>query len=459
MITTAFIPRPYQRIAGRFMLTHPRCALWLSCGLGKTSTTLMALQYLFDTHQIKRAVVFAPLRVAQTSWPEEVQKWGLGISVISCTGTLKSRENALAANPNVLCINYEQAEWLVSKQISFDAVVIDEASRIKSYRRRGGGKRAHVIGKLCKDAKIVWELTGTPSSRSLEDLYGQITLLDDGERLGRSMTAFRQKYFLPIRVGKDAFCVRWEPMASSQELIHACIKDIVCAIRTEDYFPVDKPLFLERKVQLLSKARKVYDKMEKEMFTEIQEHPVEAVSAGSKVTKCMQIADGFLYDNDQIFDVHDEKILALQSIIEESQSEPICVCYWFKADLRRLKKAFPQAEELTSANLPKWNAGQIPLLLMHPASAGHGLNLQDGGCRMVFIGHGWSLELRDQAIERLGPTRQKQSGHPRPVYIYDIIAERTIDELVMKRYVSKKSVQDTLLEACSNRGILGSSKH
>lgn len=450
-----FVPRPYQRIAGRFMLSHPRCALWLGCGLGKTSTTLVALQWLIETGRVKRAIVFAPLRVAQTSWVDEASKWdNIHISVASCTGTPKQRRAALAKDTNVLCTNYEQAEWVYENaEVAFDAVVIDEATRIKSYRPRGGGKWAKFIAKFCRNASYVYELTGTPSSRSLEDLYGQIAMLDGGERLGASMTAFHEKYFRPIRVGRDAYCVRWEPFTGSDKAIQERLRDIVCSIRTEDWFPVDEPLYVTRKVSLPAEARKLYKRMEDEMFVQIDDVEVEAVSAASRCVKCQQIADGFLYDSDSYVPVHDRKIEALQSIIEEMNGEPVCVCYWFEADRQRLLGAFPKAQVLTKDTrvIDAWNKGKIPLLLIQPASAGHGLNLQDGGRIMVFYGHGWSLELRDQAIERLGPTRQMQSGHPRTVYIYDLIAEHTIDELVMERYATKKSVQDTLLDALKRR--------
>ena len=299
------------------------------------------------------------------------------------------------------------------------------------------------------------ELTGTPSPNGLTDLWGQFYFLDKGERLGRSFSAFLHCYFDKIQMGADAFAVKYEPRKDAQEKIQEAIKDICISVNAADYFPLEDPLVSNVFVELPEKARAAYEEITREMLFEFENGAeITAANAAGKTTKWLQIASGAVYDaNGDWHLLHDEKIKALQSIIEEAAGAPVLVAYHWRSDLERLKKAFPQGRELDKdpQTLKEWNAGKIPLLFAHPASAGHGLNMQDGGNILVFFSHWWNLEQYQQIVERIGPTRQAQAGHKRPVFIYHIVAKNTADEMAIKSRETKRAVQDLLLEALKNK--------
>lgn len=324
-------------------------------------------------------------------------------------------------------------------------------------------KRASSCARMCgrisrTRVKRFIELTGTPSPNGLKDLWGQVWFIDRGQRLGTSFGAFTQRWFQQVQVGADRNAVQLVPFPHSQVEIQTKLKDICLSIEAKDYFDIKEPIFNTIEVELTGKARKLYDEMEKEMFIELSANTeVEAFNAASKTMKCLQLASGSIYTDDQgnWQPIHDLKLQALESIVEEACGMPVLVAYHFKSDLARLEKVFPQGKQLDKdpKTIHDWNAGKIPVLFAHPASAGHGLNLQDGGNILVFFSHWWDLEQYQQIIERIGPTRQAQAGHERPVYIHHIIAKNTIDSVVMERRDSKREVQDLLMEAMKHREV------
>ena len=457
-IRKQFKPREYQHIALEHILSEPRCALWASMGMGKTSTCLTAIDAL-QFVEPDPVLVLAPKRVAVSTWPDEAEKWQhlKNLKVTAITGTADQREALLKADSNVFTTNYEQLPWLVEhfgKHWPFKTVIADESTRLKSYRSRGGSKRARALAKVAHSHTTRFiELTGTPSPNGLIDLWGQAYFLDGGERLGYSYTSFKNRWFQSIQVGAQRFAVRLEPHAFAQEQIQERLSDICLTLDANDYFDIDKPIITDVYVDLPAKARKLYEAMEKEMFFELRGDEVEAMNAAARTIKCLQLANGAVYTDDGWHDVHDAKLEALESIIEESAGMPVLVAYHFKTDLIRLQKAFKQGCVLDQdpQTIKDWNAGKIPVLFAHPASAGHGLNLQDGGNILVVFGHWWNLEEYQQIVERIGPTRQAQAGHKRLVFIYHLVARDTVDELIIERRETKRSVQDILLNALKRR--------
>lgn len=454
-----FEPREYQRAIIRHVVFRPRCAVWAGMGMGKTSSVLFALDYLKAKGEVgpdKPALVLAPLRVAASTWPDEAAKWSeLRVRVVPVVGTAKARKKALTERADIYCTNYETIPWLVEQFADwpFATIVADESTRLKGFRLGGGGgQRTRALGRVAFErARRFIELTGTPSPNGLIDLWGQSWFLDRGERLGRSFRAFTGQFFREVRLGADRFAVRYEPCEWAQEAIQKRLSDLCLSVRAEDYFPLDKPILSRLEVDLPPHARDVYDAIERDMFADLGNGvEVDAVSAAARTVKCLQVASGAVYDESgEWTELHDEKIDALKSVVEEAAGAPILVAYHWRADLVRLLRAFPQARALDKnpATIREWNAGRIPILLAHPASAGHGLNLQDGGQRLVVFSHWWDLEQYQQIIERIGPTRQLQAGHPRPVFITHIVARDTVDDLVCLRRESKRSVQDILLAA------------
>jgi SNF2 family DNA or RNA helicase len=453
MVTKAFKPHPYQQEAMAHLYKVRRSALWMPMGGGKTVTTLTALDNLSLLEDVFPALVLAPLRVARSTWPEEVAKWPhlkhLRVSVI--TGTPKQRERALAKDADIYCTNYDNLVWL-RKELGdtwpFKTVVADEFTRLKSFRLRQGGSRARALGQVAHThvSRFIG-LTGTPAPNGVKDLWGQIWFLDEGQRLGRTFSAFEQRWF---RKGYDGYSL--VPYDHTQAEVEERLKDICLTVTGLD---VDEPIVNPLYVDLPPSARKVYDAMEVEMFAVLNEEGVEAANAAVRTQKCLQLANGALYidENGNWEEAHAAKLDALESIVEEANGASVLVAYNFKHDLQRLQARFRQGRVLDADpdTIKQWNAGRIPLLFAHPASAGHGLNLADGGNILAFFGVNWSLEEHMQIIERIGPMRQKQAGHDRPVFIYPILARNTVDDLVMERLSSKRSVQDVLLEAMKRR--------
>lgn len=468
-----FTPRPYQKLIMDHQLDTARCGIWAGMGMGKTSSTLTMINDL-QLLEGNPVLVLAPLRVATSTWPDEGRKWQhlAGTSIMPITGSLEERRRALRFDAAVYTTNYEQLPWLVEhlgERWPFRTVIADEATRLKSFRGSEGesktGKqflrhngtgsvRARALAQIAHTkVKRFVELTGTPAPNGLQDLWGQAWFLDAGQRLGRTNTSFRQRWFRPADNGYGTV-----PLAHAQEEIQTKLRDLCLTIEAKDWFDLREPIVTNVMVDLPVKARQLYRQFEKEMFMQLGEHQVEAFNAAARTVKCLQLANGAAYvgeDNSRWHDVHDAKLQALESIIEEANGMPVLVAYQFKSDLARLLKAFKKGRALDQdpQTIRDWNAGKIPVLFAHPASAGHGLNLQDGGNILAFFGMDWNLENRLQIIERIGPTRQLQAGHNRPMFIYNIIARETVDELVLQRVETKRAVQDLLLDAMKTKGV------
>jgi SNF2 family DNA or RNA helicase len=465
-MSVKFKPHRYQQLIQDYILEKPRCAIWVFMGGGKTISTLTALDNQYLTGRTRPTLVLAPLTVAKTTWPNEVAKWDhlRHMRISAVVGSETERKKALAVDASVYTTNYENIPWLVEhfgKRWPFVHVVADESTRLKSFRTRQGGKRAKALASVAHRIPYFTELTGTPSPNGLSDLWGQMWMLDGGLRLGRSYTAFMDRWF---KVDRERFICR--PHPHSRQEIYAALADIALTIDAKDYFDLEDPIVRNMLVQLPGGVRQLYKQMEDEFYIELEERSVEAVHAAARSQKLLQIANGAIYldhevDNDEhpkakeFREVHQAKLDALESIINEAAGMPVLVAYNFRSDLVRLKKAFPKGVALTSKNVREvqdaWNAGDIPVLFAHPATAGHGLNFQDGGNILVFFGINWNLEHRLQIIERIGPVRQLQAGHKRPVFIYNILTENTVDELVLARIETKREVQDLLLEAMKCR--------
>lgn len=456
-----FQPRGYQHQALDFLRATPRCNLWAGMGLGKTVTCLTLLDFYYNVWgDDAPTLVLAPKRVAVSTWPDEARKWThlQRLKVVSVTGDLKQREAALKQRAHVYVTNYDNLVWLrlhfeeAGKPWPFRRVIADESTRLKSFRLRQGGVRAQALSKVAHvDVAEWWNLTGTPSPNGLDDLWGQQWFIDSGARLGRTYSAFQQRWFHPIRNGQFT---KWQVSEHAQEQIQAKLADCSLTIDPADWFDLQKPIVNIIRVQLPPSARAKYRELEREMFTQLQAgEEVEVFNAAALSLKCLQLANGAVYLDPQRYgpdvaiEVHDAKIEALESVVEEANGAPILVAYHFKSDLARLQRAFPGGRTLDAepSTIVDWNAGRIPLLFAHPASAGHGLSLQDGGNIIVFFGQWYDLEQHDQIIERIGPVRQLQSGHNRPVFVHYIIADKTVDEVVMARRESKTGVQQLLL--------------
>ena len=447
-----FKPHVYQQDAMAHIYSTRRCALWMPMGGGKTVTTLSALENLSVLEEVHPVLVLAPLRVAKTTWPAEVEKWShlnhLKVSVI--TGTPKQRKAALAKEADIYCMNYDNLVWLrkeLGDKWPFKTVVSDEFTRLKSFRLRQGGARARALGQIAHThvSRFIG-LTGTPAPNGIKDLWGQTWFLDKGERLGRTFTAFEQRWFYK---GYDGFSI--QPYEHSQAEVEDRLKDICLTVRG---LQVDEPIVAPQWVELPAKARAVYDEMEADMFAQLEQDGVEAANAAVRTQKCLQIANGAIYLEDGSWEaLHEAKLDALESIREEAAGAPVLVAYNFKHDRDRLQHRFPNGKILDTNpdTIKRWNEGRISLLFAHPASAGHGLNLADGGNIIAFYGVNWSLEEHMQIIERIGPMRQKQAGYNRPVFVYPILASGTVDEMVMERLSGKRSVQEILLEAMEKR--------
>lgn len=448
-----FTPHAYQEEIIDFICQTKRCAVWAPMGGGKTVATLTALERLSVVEDVYPALILAPLRVAKSTWPDEVKKWSslehLRVSVVS--GSPIPRRRALDREADIYCTNYDQIMWL-RKQLGdewpFKTVVCDEFTRLKSFRLRQGGVRARLLGQVAHTrVNRFIGLTGTPAPNGIKDLWGQTWYLDEGERLGRTFSAFQQRWF---RLGYDGYSL--VPYQHAQEEIQEKLKDICLTVTG---LPVDEPIINPVYTQLPHASRVLYDEMEALMYTEIAGEGVEAVNAAVKTQKLLQLCNGAIYIDDEKNweDVHNAKLDALVSIIEEASGAPVIVAYHFKHDLAKLRRRFPEGRVLDSdpQTIKDWNAGKIALLFAYPASAGHGLNLADGGNILAFYGVNWNLEEYLQIIERIGPLRQKQAGHDRPCFVYPILARDTIDEAVMERLASKRSIQDVLLEAMQRK--------
>ena len=448
-----FTPHSYQRPAMQWLYEKPRCALWMPMGGGKTVTTLTSLDNLSMVEDVYPVLVLAPLRVAKTTWPDEIGKWEhlKHLRVSPIIGNAKERQAALDVDADIYTMNYDNLVWLqtaLGTNWPFKTVVADEFTRLKSFRLRQGSKRAAALARVAhtKVSRFIG-LTGTPNPNGLQDLWGQTWFLDGGERLGKTFSAFSDRWFAK---GWDGYSLK--PLASAQKEIEDRLRDVCLTV---EGLPVHEPVRNYISVDLPAKARRAYDSMENDMFAELEESGIEAFNAAAKTIKCLQLANGAVYTDHagNWEEVHDAKLDALDSVIEEANGAPVLVAYHFKSDLARLQRRYPKGRVLDakSDTIRDWNAGRVPLLFAHPASAGHGLNLAEGGNILVFFSLNWNLEEHLQIIERIGPMRQAQAGLKRPVFVHYIMARNTVDNMVLGRLQSKKSVQEILLEALKRK--------
>ncbi|WP_225760250.1 DEAD/DEAH box helicase [Leclercia sp. Marseille-Q4284] len=454
-----FKPRPYQLPIIQAITTIKRVNIFASMGIGKTVSCLTAIEQMYLEGPV---LVLAPLRVAVSTWPDEARKWehlnDVTISVIAGKKA-PERRKALAVDAMIYTCNYELLPWLV-KELGdawpFAMIIADESTKLKGFRLKGGGQRAKELAKVAhaKTPRFV-NLTGTPAPNGLIDLWGQCWFIDKGQRLGRTFSAFTSRWFSSTQIGAVPAAVKLTPHAHAQKEIQTALSGITLSIDARDWFDVKEPVVVPVPVKLPAPALKLYKQMERDMFIELRAGEIEAMNAASKVGKCLQLAAGAVYleDGETWEEVHNAKIEALESIIEEAAGAPVLVAYHWRHDLERLRAAFPQGRALDAdpKTLRDWNAGKIPVLFAHPASAGHGLNMQDGGNILVFFSLWWDLEQHQQIIERIGPTRQTQAGHNRPVFIYYIQADQTVDAQAVERLKTKASVQEVLIQAMKRR--------
>ena len=440
-----YSPHDYQAYATDFILQNPVAAVFLDMGLGKSVITLTAIKDLcLDSFQVRKVLVIAPLRVARDTWPSEIEKWDhlKDLKYAVAVGTEMERKTALMQKANVYIINRENVQWLVEESglpFDYDMVVIDELSSFKSFQ----AKRFRSLLKVRPTVKRMVGLTGTPSSNGLMDLWAQFRLLDLGKRLGRFITHYRNQYFTPDkRNGQVVFS--YKPLPGAEEAIYSAISDITISMKAVDHLNMPECVMNEVKVALSEKERKTYNTMKADLVVSLQGEEIDAGTAAALAGKLSQMANGAVYSEDKKYiEFHNRKLDALEDLIEAANGKPVLVAYWFKHDLERIKKRFDVREISTSKDIQDWNKGKIPVAVIHPASAGHGLNLQAGGSTMVWFGLTWSLELYQQANARLW--RQGQQADT--VVIHHIIAAGTIDERIMAALRNKDKTQSALIEA------------
>jgi len=439
-----YVPYEYQQYATRFIEKNEVAAIFLECGLGKSVITLTAIKNLIAKGEVKKVLVIAPLRVGKTTWPDEIEKWehlkGLTYSV--AIGTVKERESALRKNADITIINRENVEWLIAKSgvpFDYDMVVIDELSSFKSYK----AKRFKYLLKARPTVERIVGLTGTPSSNGLMDLWAQFRLLDLGERLGRYITRYREGYFTPDK--RNAQVVfSYKPLPGAEEKIYDKIGDITISMKAKDYLKMPDLVMNTVKVKMSDKDGAIYEQLKDDMFIDIREEEIDVANAAALSNKLQQLANGAIYGVDKkVIRIHDGKLDALEDLIESANGKPVLVAYWFKHDLERIKERFPFVREIkTPDDIKAWNKGEILVGIIHPASAGHGLNLQQGGSTMIWFGLTWSLELYQQTIARL-----YRQGQTKTVVVHHIVTEGTIDELMLVSLDRKEKRQDALIDA------------
>ena len=440
-----FSPHNYQAYAIDYIETHPIAAVLLDMGLGKTVISLTAIaDLLFDSFEAHRILVVAPLRVARDTWPAEIAKWEhlQHLTYAVCVGTPKERRAALLSGADITIINRENLGWLIDSSafdFNYDMVVIDELSSFKNHK----SKRFQSLMKARPKVKRIIGLTGTPSSNGLMDLWAEFKLLDFGERLGRFITHYRNNYFIPDKRNGEII-YSYKPMPYAEDAIYRRISDITISMKSTDHLRMPELITSQYEVQLSEEEEKRYEELKADFILELPEGEITAANAASLTGKLSQLANGAIYDDDgNIIEFHDRKLDALEDLIEAANGKPLLVAYWFKHDLERIKKRFNVREIKSSKDITDWNNGDIPVAVIHPASAGHGLNLQAGGSTLIWFGLTWSLELYQQTNARLW--RQGQiSG---TVVIEHIITKGTIDERILKALSLKEVTQNALIDA------------
>ncbi|MDT2295627.1 DEAD/DEAH box helicase, partial [Paenibacillus larvae] len=447
-------PHQYQEYATQRIIETPYIALFLEMGLGKTVSTLTAIDLLLhDYFDIDKVLVIAPLRVAEDTWSREVEKWDhlQHLKISKVLGSAAQRRKALSAKADIYVINRENVEWLVSElgnSWDFDTVVIDEISSFKNHQ----SKRFRALRRVRPMIKRVIGLTGTPAPNSLMDLWAPIYLLDQGERLGKTITGFRDQYFVPgERSGHIVY--KWHEKKEAEQRIYGAIKDIAVSMKAEDWLKLPERIDRTVPIRLSEKAAQLYKKLEKELLLEFVDADVVATTAAALSNKLLQMASGAVYDEERgVKEIHEAKLDALEDILEASQGKPVMVFYNYKHSLQRVQQRFPQARILRKGkegvqDITDWNTNKIPLLLLHPKSAGHGLNLQESNCQtVIWFDQIWSLEEFQQANARV-----YRQGQTRKIVVMQLVAEGTMDEEVVEAIDKKATGQEELMQAVKAR--------
>lgn len=446
----SYKPHDYQEYATNFILSHPACGLLLDMGLGKTVITLTALwSLLLDYFEVGRVLIIAPLRVARDTWPKEIAKWdhlnGLTYSVV--VGSEKERREALAKPAFIYIVNRENVCWLIENgYFKFDCVVIDELSSFKSHQ----SKRFKALRKARPTVKRVIGLTGSPTPNGLIDLWAQINLLDMGERFGRFIGGFKERYFVPDKRNRDVI-FSYKPREGAEEAIYEKISDICVSMKAADHLNMPELIISNVEVEMSEKEKQMYDGLKADLIIPLGGGDIDAQSAVGLSNKLHQMANGAVYDeNGKVRRIHDRKLDAVEDLIEAANGKPVMIAYWFKHDRERLIGRFGAITIDKSEDITKWNKGEIPVAIIHPASAGHGLNLQEGGCHLIWFGLTWSLELYQQCNARLWRQGQKHT-----VTIQHVITKGTIDEDVLLALECKEVTQEALLQAVKARILDG----
>lgn len=442
-------PHEYQQYATDFIIKNPTAAVFLEMGLGKSVITLTAiLELCLERFEVGRVLVIAPLRVARDTWPTEIQKWDhlKDLTYSVAVGTASERRAALRQKTFVHIINRENVQWLIEDSgipWQYDMVVIDELSSFKSHQ----SKRFKSLMKARPGVKRMVGLTGTPSSNGLMDLWAEFRVLDMGKRLGRFITHYREQFFEPDRRnGMQVFS--YKPRDGAEREIYRRIGDITISMRSADYLKMPECVMNTVPVRLDSQEFEIYEAMESKMVTELDGVEIDAVNAAALTGKLCQLANGAIYtpDGNTVF-FHERKLDALEDLIEGANGKPVLVAYWYKHDLVRIQERFKVRELKASKDIADWNAGKIPVAAIHPASAGHGLNLQAGGSTLIWFGLTWSLELYQQTNARLW----RQGQQAETVVIHHIITKGTVDEDVMRSLSEKDRSQAALMRAVRAR--------
>lgn len=442
-----YIPRPYQAYAENFILEHDAVGLFLDMGLGKTAITLSACEKLLrDRFEVDKPLVIAPLLPAKDTWPKELAKWdeleGLTYSLVM--GSEKERIAALQANADFYIVNRENVVWLVNyykKKWPFDMVIIDELSSFKSSK----AQRFRALKRVRRHIKRIVGLTGTPAPNGLLDLWSQVYLLDEGARLGKTLTAYRDTYFNPGRRGPQGVVYEWTPKEGAEEAIYKKLEGLCISMDSKDHLDLPDRLFIPQEVALPEEAKGMYQIMRRDMLLPFKDGDVDAATAAILSNKLLQMAGGAVYDeNGKVQLVHEAKLEKMDQLIEEANGQQVLVFYNYTHERDRLKARYPYAVEIKDDGaIDKWDAGQAPILLANPASAGHGLNLQFGGHIIIWYSPTWNYEFYDQANKRL-----HRPGQTETVLVHLLIAKGTMDERVVNVVLKEKEAgQDKLLEA------------
>lgn len=447
MKSCEYVPHDYQNYSTDFIINHRAAGLFLEPGLGKTVISLTAVwELFFDYFEVTRILVIAPLRVARDTWSHELEKWKHlnGLVMSKVLGSVQERKMALYRKADIYVINRENVEWLMKQgEWKFDMVIIDELSSFKSP----SAKRFKALKKVRHKVRRMVGLTGTPAPNGLLDIWSQIYLLDCGERLGRTFSGYRSRYFHPGKYINGGIPADYQINEDAEEKIYDKISDICISMKALEYLSMPELIVNHVEVRMEDKEMELYRKLERDLLLPFQDSDVDAANAAVLANKLLQIAGGSVYDEfKDVQRIHDEKLNALEDLIEAANQKPVLVFYGYQHEKERIKERFHVGEINTSEDIQNWNAGKIEAALCHPASTGHGLNLQHGGSTIVWFSPTWSLELYQQANARLWRQGQKQT-----VVIHHLITKDTIDERVMQVLGSKVASQDALVDAVRAR--------